>query len=203
MKTAQHTAMNSRKPGPRSISPERRAVPPLDAIKGIDRKNDRNPHRLSSPVLSHATQNVGLTLYEMLSVAELMRVAYEKGELTSVQNRLSLLMTECEHLASSISDIIEFTRLEADPVEATCERFDIVALLHEVSEAGRSIAGGKPVTVMDVSCTSPVMIHSDPIKIKQIMMGLMSNAAKYTERGRIALILSRTGDGGNISAVAP
>jgi signal transduction histidine kinase len=91
----------------------------------------------------------------------------------------------------TLSDSLALTKLKNGRPEATYKRFDIVALLHEVSDAGRSIAGDKPVTVMDVSCTRPVMIHSDQAQVRQIMMGLMSNAAKFTGRGRIALILSK------------
>jgi cell cycle sensor histidine kinase DivJ len=130
----------------------------------------------------------------MLGMAELMRVAYEKGDLASVQDRLAFLITDAEHLALSIADILALTTLQAEPTEAACERFDIVALMHEVSEAGRSIAGDKPLTVMDVSCASSVMIHSDQARVKQLMMRLMSNAVKFTDRGRIALILSEDTD---------
>lgn len=74
------------------------------------------------------------------------------------------------------------------------EWFDIVALLHDVSEAGRLIAGGKPVAIMDITSSDPVMIHSDYVRVRWIMMGLMSNAARFTDRGRITLILDRDGD---------
>ncbi len=152
------------------------------------------PPRLISPVISRATQNIGQTLYEMLGMAELMRVAYEKGELAAVQNRLSLLMTGAADLASSLSSVLELTKLEKERAEAVGEHFDIVALLHDVSEAARSIVGDKPVTVMDVSCPGPVVIYSDPSLIRQIMTGLMNNAARFTTRGRIAVILSKDDD---------
>jgi len=84
--------------------------------------------------------------------------------------------------------------LETEPADTICERFDIVAILQEACEAARSTLGDKPVTIMDVSCPSPVVIHSDPAKIKRIMTCLMSNAAKFTARGRIALILGRDDD---------
>lgn len=146
---------------------------------------------INSPVISHATKNVGLTIYEMLGMAELMRVAYEKGELASVQDRLAILVTEAADLASSVSDILELKKIEAGPDGAVSERFDIIALLHETTEAARFLAGDKEVAVMDVSCPSPVVIHSDSFAIRRIMTGLLSNAVKFTDRGRIALIMSR------------
>jgi signal transduction histidine kinase len=149
---------------------------------------------IQSPVISRAIRERGSTLHEPLSRAELMRVAYEKGELANFQSLLSLLRKEAADLTLSISSIVELTKHEKGPTETECERFDIVALLHDVSKAARAIVGDKPVTVMDVSCPSPVVIYSDPSMIRQIMMSLVSNAATFTNRGRIALILSRDND---------
>ena len=123
-----------------------------------------------------------------------MRVAYEKGELATFQSLLSLLRKEAADLTLSISSIVELTKHEKNPTATECERFDIVALLHDVSKAARSIVGDKPVTVMDVSCPNPVVVYSDPSLIRQVMMILVNNAAKFTNRGRIALILSRDND---------
>ncbi len=196
MKTLQHAPAYSRKRSLRSTSPEAGAFPSLNtnAVQGMELRTFREPPRLISPVISQATQNIGPTLYELLVMAELMRVAYEKGELAAVQSRLSLLMTGAANLASSISSVLELTKLEKEPVKTACERFDIVALLHDVSEAARSIVGDKPVTVMDVSCPGPVVIYSNPSMIRRIMTGLMNNAARFTARGRIAMILSKDDD---------
>jgi len=84
--------------------------------------------------------------------------------------------------------------LVIEAAQAACERFDIVALLRNVSKAGRSITHDKPIAVMDVSCADSLMIHSDEAKVTRIMMGLMNNAVQSTDRGRIALILGREAD---------
>jgi signal transduction histidine kinase len=149
---------------------------------------------MQAPVIFRATREVASTLNELPGRAELMRVAYEKGELANFQSLLSLLRKEAANLSSSVSSIVELTKHEKDPTEIESEHFDIVALLHDVAKAARLIVGEKPVTVMDVICPGPVVIYSDLSMISQIMMGLVSNAAKFTNRGRIALILSRDND---------
>jgi cell cycle sensor histidine kinase DivJ len=108
-----------------------------------------------------------------------------------VRDRVSLLVTEAAGLAAFISDILELKKIEADTVNSVTERFDIIALLHEVAEAARSFAGDKAITVMNVSCPGPIMIPSDPSKVRRIMTELMSNAVKFTDRGRISLIIGR------------
>jgi len=196
MKILPHAPAYSRKRSLRSTSSEAGVFLPLNtnSVVGMELRTFKEPPRLVSPVISQATQNIGLRLYEIFDMTELMRVAYEKRELAAVHNRLSLLITEATNLASSISLVLELTKLEKEPAKPACERIDIVALLHEVSEATRLLVGDNPVTVMDASCADTVVIYSDPSMIKQIMTELMNNAARFTARGRIALILSKDDD---------
>jgi len=149
---------------------------------------------LRSSLVRTEARRAGLSLYEILGVAELMRVAYEKDELESLQQRLAILQSDAAELSSSLSNIIELSRLEAEPVEMTMQRFDVVAMLHDVAQTARAAIGQKPVRVMDVPAPGPVFFVSDPGKVRRIMTELANNAAKFTDRGRIALILNRDDD---------
>ena len=172
-----------------SFSRDRSRSPSACAAIDTRRPSSAIPDWLKSPVILKATREAGLTLYEILGMVELMRVAYEKGEMESVQNRLALLMSEAASLSSALVNIVELSRLETATATSTYRSFDIVALLNEVSQTTRLNTGHKAVTIMDVSSTGPVMILSDPVKVRKIITGLLSNAAKFTDRGRIALIL--------------
>jgi signal transduction histidine kinase len=70
------------------------------------------------------------------------------------------------------------------------EPFDIVVMLHEMMETACTLSGRKPVAVMGPSDSRPVVVHSDPSAIRRIMTGLLYNAVKLTDRGRISLIVS-------------
>jgi len=150
--------------------------------------------RAHSPEVSRATRDAGSALYELLGMAELVRVAYQKGELKSVQERLSLLIGDATNLSAVISNIVDLARIEMEPPEPAYEQFDIVTLLDEVSQTGRRLAGNKPLTIMDVSAATPLVIESDPAMISRIMTELMSNAVKFTDRGRVAIILCKEDD---------
>jgi two-component system, cell cycle sensor histidine kinase DivJ len=149
---------------------------------------------IQSPVIAQATREAGSTLYELLGMVELLRVAYEKGELESTQSRLEIILLQAGALSSTLSTIIDFSRKGFKPSEAAGQFFDIVALLQEVSLAARPLVQGKPIKVMDAACATPLIINSDPDKIRRIMTGLMSNAATFTDRGRIAMILNKDKD---------
>jgi len=174
-----------------SLSPACSHSPSTGAVLDTRGKGSAKPDWMKSPVIIKAAREAGLTLYEILGMAELMRVAYEKGEIESLHNRLSLLMSQATSLSFALTNIVELSRLDAEPVTTMYRYFDIVALLQEVVQRARLNIGQKPVTVMDVSSAGPVTILSDPGKVRKIMIGLINNAVKFTDRGRIALILNK------------
>jgi cell cycle sensor histidine kinase DivJ len=153
-----------------------------------------NPLWTTSTVGIDVTRNVGLALYEILAIADLMREAYGKQDLETFQTQLSLLSSETTRFAAALSSLIELAKFEAEPGNIVYEHFDVVALLREVSHAARSVIGNKPITMMDVFSPCPVFITSDRARIRQIMMELISNAAKFTFRGRVAVILNNDDD---------
>ena len=187
------TSRNDMPPAGKNTSFSRDFSHSPSACAAVDtrRRSSAIPDWLKSPVIIKATREAGLTLYEILGMVELMRVAYEKGEMESVQNRLTLLMSEAARLSSALVNIVELSTLETATATSTFRSFDIISLLKEVSQTTRPSIGHKPVTIMDVSSTGPVMILSDSVKVRKIITGLLSNAVKFTDRGRIALILIR------------
>jgi signal transduction histidine kinase len=189
MNTAQDKSRSFRKS--RSLSPV--CSPSLSQGAALDtrRRESAKPAWLKSQVLTKATREAGLTLYEILGMAELMRVAYEKGEIEILHSRLALLLSEAGNLSSALTNILELSKLQTELVTKTCQYFDIVELLRDISHAARLSIGQKPVKVMDVDFPGPVTIFSDPGQVRKIMMGLISNSTKFTDRGRIALILNK------------
>lgn len=141
-----------------------------------------------------AAREIGLPLYEILATADLMREAYGDGNLEILGNRLSLLLSKSANLASSLSAIIELAKLEATPADKGTKDFDIAELLQEATQTARLIIGNKPVKVMETASPSPLLVHADCAKVRRIMMEIMCNAAKFTYRGRIAVIINKDDD---------
>jgi signal transduction histidine kinase len=140
------------------------------------------------------TRDVGLRIFEILAAADRVREAYSSGDMEGLSERLSYLASRTTNCSMTLSNIIESEKMRSVPGEATRERFDVVALLHEVAQTARLIVGNKPVRVMDASFPCPHFILSDRAKIRLIMTELAGNAARFTERGRVALILNKDVD---------
>ena len=107
-----------------------------------------------------------------------------RGPLTDAQKSdLSRIKRSQEHLLGIINDILNFTRLEATEL-----KFDIIdvplrALISDLDAVVSSLARAKSLKYRCDYPPSSVYAHTDPDKLRQIMINLLSNAVKFTPEG--------------------
>lgn len=150
--------------------------------------------QVKSQFIAHVTHELRSPVNAIIGLAELLKMASEKGQIAQIKERLSLMISSATNLRAIITNILDLSKLEAGKMEVSAERFDLSALLHEVAETTRILIGEKPVIVEVLAPLTSVVIRSDAVKIRQILVNLMSNAAKFTERGQIRLSVSCPGD---------
>jgi len=110
-----------------------------------------------------------------------------RGPLTDAQKAdLARIKRSQEHLLGIINDILNFTRLEATEVKYDVIDVPLRALISDLDSVVSSLARAK---LLDYECDLPassVFTRTDPDKLRQIMLNLISNAVKFTpEEGRI------------------
>ncbi len=93
-----------------------------------------------------------------------------------------------EDLVSIIDDILDITKIDSGNLEITEEEYEITSLVHDTVNVIQVMLGEKPVVLLvNVSPDIPARLKGDGMRIKQIMLNLLSNAAKYTEKGTIRM----------------
>jgi PAS domain S-box-containing protein len=102
------------------------------------------------------------------------------------------------NLLMLINDVLDLSKIEARKVELEVSAFSIRGLVHEVADTirGQIEAGGNQF-VVNVD-EAPGTVQSDPTRVRQILLNLLGNAAKFTENGTIELTVtaeSRQEDG--------
>ena len=104
------------------------------------------------------------------------------------QHISKLINQSCRHLLDIVDDILDFTRLEADRVTLHPSRISIQKLMEELVETASILTQGKPVqTSFSMEPETPAYIVADMRRIKQILLNLVSNSAKFTQSGEIKL----------------
>ncbi len=149
--------------------------------------------RMKSQFIAHVTHELRSPVNAIIGLAELIQLSSEKGYMEQLRDRLALLMSSATNLRAIVTNILDLSKIEAGRMEVIVERFNVLTVLNEVAETTRVLVGNKPVTVEVISHIEPVVMASDPVKVRQILTNLMSNAAKFTEKGKIVLSLGCEG----------
>jgi len=96
-----------------------------------------------------------------------------------------------EALMTIISDILDFSKLEANRLTLERIPFDVHELTFQVAELFRTQLTGRPVEMLvGVAADVPRMAIGDPGRIRQILSNLVSNAVKFTHTGHVRIAVS-------------
>jgi signal transduction histidine kinase len=110
---------------------------------------------------------------------------------------LGKIAVSADHLLMLINTVLDLSKIEAGRVEVHPTEFELAPLLEGCVRTAEPLVDGKVVEfVKNVGPALPTM-HTDQDKVRQIVLNLLSNAAKFTEQGRIAL--AATSENGDIS----
>jgi signal transduction histidine kinase len=96
-----------------------------------------------------------------------------------------------KHLLELISDILDLSKIEAGKMELFLERFDVVSLVQDVVTTIRPLIE-ENVNTLEVHYADDLgTMRADPMKVRQSLFNLLSNACKFTEHGTITLMVRR------------
>lgn len=96
------------------------------------------------------------------------------------------ISSSANSLLMIINDILDLSKIEADKLNLEIIPINIEALIHEVVEMMSSSTDPKKVEIIAKFDKSvPKFVHGDPVRIRQILYNLMSNAIKFTEKGHV------------------
>lgn len=147
-------------------------------------------NEIKSQFLAHITHELRSPVNVIIGLVELMRQAIEKGAVDQVKNRLSQVISSATNLRAIVTNVLDLSKIEAKKMQVSIKPFDLAALVSEVTESARVLVRSKPVTVDHAGSSGPLPVLSDPARVRQILMNLAANAAKFTESGSILFALS-------------
>jgi signal transduction histidine kinase/DNA-binding response OmpR family regulator len=99
------------------------------------------------------------------------------------------------HLLALINDILDLSKIEAGKMELHLESFAVAPLIHDVVETIQPLAQ-KNGNQLVVNCPADVgSIRADQTRVQQALLNLLSNATKFTERGKVTVLVQRTHSG--------
>jgi len=155
----------------------------------------REVSRLKSEFLSTMSHELRTPLNAMIGFTELM-MAGVSGALTDKQkHQLSRIHANSLRLLSLIDDVLDLSRIEAGRVDVEISPFSPREMATKVETQMSSLAEKKGLQLLvTVDDALPETILGDQARIEHIVINLLSNAFKFTEKGEVELSLKPSDD---------
>ncbi len=104
---------------------------------------------------------------------------------------LGRIVTSGRHLLALINSVLDFSKIEAGKMDMYLETFDVRAMIDEAVATIQPLIE-KSANAFHVDCAVELgKMHADRNKVKQILLNVLNNAVKFTEKGQITLTTSR------------
>jgi signal transduction histidine kinase len=111
------------------------------------------------------------------------------GSLNEEQTKqLRMVQSSASHLLELINDVLDISKIEAGQLVTTSEKFDLSQLLEKVVQTVTPLASKKDLNLLLEIETGIGQITSDRRRVEQILLNLINNAIKFTEKGEVRII---------------
>jgi signal transduction histidine kinase/CheY-like chemotaxis protein len=134
--------------------------------------------KIKDRFLANMTHELRTPLNGIIGMVEIMKNH-------SRSKKLQVIDASAKHLLSMVNDILDFSKLTAEKENIDISLIDVKNLMNEIILIFSSING------IQISCNvdgdMPKKVYGDYLKLKQVLINLMSNAVKFTNRGSVSL----------------
>jgi signal transduction histidine kinase/DNA-binding response OmpR family regulator/HAMP domain-containing protein len=152
-------------------------------------------NRAKSVFLANMSHELRTPLNAIIGYSEMLHEQAEEEGHANFAGDLNKIQDAGRHLLSLISDILDLSKIEAGKLEFYLEDVELPDLVGEVHSIVETLAA-KNSNRLEINCPADIgALHTDRTKLKQSLLNLLSNAAKFTTNGVIALDVKRSSPG--------
>jgi two-component system, sensor histidine kinase and response regulator len=157
----------------------------------VAQKNAEAATRAKSDFLASMSHELRTPLNAIILYSELLQeVAEDQGQQSSITD-LQRIQSSGKHLLELINGILDLSKIEAGKMTLWLETFEIRSMIDELLHTVEPLVQ-KNANALTVNCSADVgAMTADLTKTRQILLNLLSNAAKFTRSGSIVLDIQR------------
>ena len=148
--------------------------------------------RARSDFLATMSHEIRTPIHGIVGTVELLRLSKLSAR---DQAYVEAIAYSSDVLTSMVSDVLDFSRIEAGTLDTERVAFSVSDLLDEVAGLIRPFVRRKPDLQLVIERPNLPLLTGDAGKLRQILLNLVGNAVKFTERGVVQLAIERRDEG--------
>jgi len=161
----------------------------------VARAEAEQANQLKSRFLANMSHELRTPLNAVINFSYLLTLGTE-GDVTDGQaDLLNRINDAGRHLLGLINDILDLAKIEAGRMELHLEEVTLPEVIDEVLSTAAGLLANKPEVDLrrEIAGDLP-LVRADHTRVRQVLLNLLSNAAKFTQRGAITLCAVATGE---------
>ena len=148
--------------------------------------------RAKSAFLANMSHEIRTPLNAILGLAQL---GYRDTTDGKVRSSFRRILESGRLLLAAVNDVLDLSKLEASKVELESVPVAVSSIVDEAISALAPAAAAKGLRLVgEVGAELPEAFLGDPVRIGQVLLNLVSNAVKFTERGEVRVVARRDAD---------
>ena len=148
-------------------------------------------NRHKSEFLANMSHELRTPLNAIIGYSEMLEEEAEDSGQSEFIPDLRKIHSSGKHLLSLINDVLDLSKIEAGRMEMYLETFSIKGMVEDVIATSEKLAEKKQNELV-VACPDDIgSMHADVTRVRQCLFNLLSNACKFTEKGKITIAVSR------------
>jgi signal transduction histidine kinase len=147
--------------------------------------------RAKSTFLANMSHELRTPLNAIIGYSELLLDEADDLDPSAVHADLERISRAGHHLLGLINDILDISKIEAGKMDLRYEHFALAPMLSNVEASIALLAAQKGNRFAIVYDGQPTRLFADPVRVRQVLINLLGNACKFTERGEIVLSVER------------
>ncbi len=155
------------------------------------RRSAETANAAKSQFLASMSHELRTPLNAIIGYSEMLQEDAEDAGQDALVADLGKIHAAGKHLLALINDVLDLSKIEAGRMELYVEPFDVRPVLEDLVSTVQPLVernGNR----LDVQCEGNVgQMQADQTRVRQVLLNLLSNACKFTERGTITLEASR------------
>ena len=165
-------------------------------------KDLREVDKLKSQFLANMSHELRTPLNSIIGFSRVILKGID-GPVTDIQQQdLTAIYNSGQHLLGLINDILDLARIEAGKMELNFEEVHIGEMVASVLSTAKGLVKEKPIQLIQRIPSDMPTVRGDTMRVRQILLNLISNASKFTDEGTITVETSvQKGPTGTLEAL--